>query len=202
MKLFLLPIPVPRRDARAKKLLRYYLTLRREYERRKRRRIFKLKHIFRQTKLSSNAQESLSSLSSLSSDSFSSNDDSDSESSTDGSWADILGSDWRGRGMSLGSITSFSSPSSISDLPELVSVGNGSDSSSSPGYGGDKESDFESDMLDISDDDDREKQSVGSLEDGASGRLDNPLGDRRCRLRKWVSQQIGEMYEHRYEMSQ
>jgi hypothetical protein len=76
-----------------------------------------------------------------------------------------LGPDWQGRGMSLGSVTSFSSPSSISDIPELISVGNGSDSSStSSGYGGDEESDFDSVMLDISDDDDDGEMSVGSLE--------------------------------------
>ena len=58
--------------------VRYYVTLQCEYEQCKRHHIFKLRRIFRLTKLSSNARKSLSSLSSLSSNSFSSDDESSS----------------------------------------------------------------------------------------------------------------------------
>lgn len=94
-------MPKPRCDAHAKKLLRNYVTLRRQYEQRMRCRIFKLRRQFQLTKLlTSKAPKSLSSLSSLSSNTYSSE-----ATSSDGSWADILGPDWRGRGM-IGSVTS------------------------------------------------------------------------------------------------
>jgi len=100
----------------------------------------------------------------------------------------------------IGSVTSFASPSDISDIPELLSVGNGSDSDSfsSLGYGGDAESDFDSDILEISGED-IEEESDGS-EKGADEVQGNPFGDRWSRLRRWVSQQIREMYANRYEM--
>ena len=176
----------PRRIARAKTLIRLYSKLWREYEQRKRHRISKLRKLYRLINIPSKGGLSLSSLSSLSSsESFSSstNTTEDDETSSENSWAEILGSDWRGRGI-LGSETSLGSESGL-DIPELVSLGHDSDSSSSSGYSGDVGSDVESDILEVSDDEDDE---------------DEYHGDRWARLRRWVHQHIGEMYANRYEM--
>ena len=194
----------PRRNAHAKKLAWHYTKLRREYEYRMRCRISRLRKEFRLFALLSkdSGQSSLlSEMSSLSSNSQSSthglNSDSDGEteeSTSDDSWADILGSDWRGR-TTLGSDTSIASelwPTNISDIeiPELVSVGHGSDSSSSSGYSGDADSDFDSDMLEFSNEDD-----VTSLL-GYGRREDFDVGDRWARLRRWIHQQLEEMYSN------
>jgi hypothetical protein len=100
---------------------------------------------------------SFSSLSSLSSSkSFSSSIDTteDDEISRENSWAEILGSDWWGRGI-LGSETSLGSELGL-DIPKLVSLGHGSDSSSSSRYSGDVGSDVESDILEVLDEKDDE----------------------------------------------
>jgi len=83
--------------------------------------------------------------------------------------------------MTLGSDTSIASelwPTNISDIeiPELVSVGHGSDSSSSSGYSGDADSDFDSDMLEFSNED-----NVTSLL-GDGRREDFDVGDHWARL--------------------
>ena len=72
---------------------------------------------------------------------------------SDDVWGENLGHNWWGKTM-LGSDTSITSgpfTTSLSDLPELISVG--WHSSSSSGYGDDEHSDFASDMLEFSDKD-------------------------------------------------
>lgn len=177
----------PRRSARAKTLVRLYTTLRHSYEQRKHRRISRLKRLYRLLSIPSTGHLSLSSLSSESTlSSLSDTTDSEDEETTtsDDSWAEVLGSDWRGQRI-LGSDTSFASEDS--DIPELVSQGdhNSDSSSTSSGYSGDAESSFESDELEVSDDEDADEDSSA---------------DRWARLRKWVRQNIAEMYASRYEM--
>ena len=132
---------------------------------------------------------SLSSLSSLSLNESLTPSTKGEETSSEDSWAEVLGSDWQGRGM-LGSDTSFDSELGVnddSDIPKLISQGyHGSDSSSnSSGYSGNAESSFESDMLEMLDDEDADEESSG---------------DHWAQLRKWVCQNIREMYESHYEM--
>ena len=125
----------PQRIAWAKTLIRLYSKLRQEYEQHKCHRISKLRKLYCLINIPSKGGLSLSSLSSLSSsESFSSSTDTmeDDETSSENSWAEILGSDWQGRGI-LGSETSLGSESGL-DIPELVSPSHDSDSSSSSGY--------------------------------------------------------------------
>lgn len=120
----------PRRNARAKALVRLYTKLRREYEQRKHRRISRLRKLYRQLRVTSANNLSLSSLSSLSSSESSLNSTGgdttnleDEGTASEDSWADILGSDWQGRGL-LGSDTSLDSELGVndSDIPDLVSI--------------------------------------------------------------------------------
>ncbi|KAF8815095.1 hypothetical protein BYT27DRAFT_7216814 [Phlegmacium glaucopus] len=198
---------LPRRNARAKTLVRLYTKLQREYLHRKRHHILRLKRSYRLLQIPStgNLRLSLSSLSSLSSndastpslsslgvESESGDITEDEDTASNDSWADVLGLDWQGRDM-LGSDTSLDSEFGIdynSDVSELISQGNHDSGlySGSSRYGGDAESSFKSDMLEVSEDED-----VDSDEE--------PSGDRWARLRRWVHQNIQEMYASRYEMS-
>ena len=112
---------------------------------------------------------------------------------TDDSWTDILGSDWQSRGI-LGSDTSLGSELGFtggSDVPELVLIGHhGSNSSTSSGYSGNVESEFESEMLEVLEDKD-DKEELG--------RFASP-GNCWEHLRRWVHQHIEEMYANHYEM--
>ena len=94
----------------------------------------------------------------------------------------------------LGSDTSLNSELGVdddSDIPDLVSRGhrNSDSDSSSTGYSGDGESSFDSDLVEEWDLDDPDKDADGELS-----------GDRWAWLRRWVHQNIGEMYANRYEM--
>ena len=138
-----------------------------------------------------------SSVSSFEGDKMSSDSSDFSSDVSDDVWGEILGHNWRGKTM-LGSdtcITSGPFTTSLSDLPELISVGR--HSSSSSGYGDDEDSDFGSDMLEISDSDgDGDTGLMDGSEDseeGYSGGVLNP-GDHWARLRQWVHQQIEQMY--------
>jgi hypothetical protein len=123
-------------------------------------------------------------LSSLSSESTTSSlsNTTDSEDESEYSWAEVLGSDWQGQSI-LDSTTSLAS-----DNSDIGSQGDddsdSSESSSSSGYSGDAEMSFESDGL-ASDDEDADEESTG---------------DRWARLRRWVCQNIAEMYASRYEV--
>ena len=110
----------PRRSARVKTLVRLYITLRHSYEQRKRRCISRLKGLYCLLSIPSTGHLSLSSLSSESTlSSLSDTTDSEDEEPTgEDSWAEVLGSDWRGRRI-LGSDTSLASEDS--DIPEIVS---------------------------------------------------------------------------------
>lgn len=194
----------PRRNARVKKLVFRYNKLRREYDHRMRSRISRLRKQFHLLNSGNHGLSSMSEMSSISSfegDETSGSSDFSSDVSDD-VWGEILGVNWRGKTM-LGSDTSITSgpfTTSLSDLvPELISVGR--HSSSSSGYGDDEDSDFASDMLEFSDEDGDTGLMGGSedTEEGYSGGVLNP-GDRWARLRRWVHQQIEQMYANRYEV--
>ena len=179
-------------------LVQLYVKLWQEYEQCKHHCVSKLKQLYHLVRVSESSKGglSLSLLSSLSSDksSSSSGDNMEDEGTmTDDSWADILGSDWRGRGI-LGSDTSLGSKLGFtggSDVPKLVSIGHhGSNSSTSSGYSGNMESEFESEMLEVLDDPDNKKEF---------GRFASP-GNHWEHLRRWVHQHIEEMYANHYEM--
>jgi hypothetical protein len=174
----------PRRSARAKTLVRLYTKLRLGYEQRKRCRTSRLKRLYRLLRIPSTGHLSLSSLSSESTpSSLSATTDSENEgtsSSSEDSWAEVLGSDWQGQGM--GSDTSLASDDS--DILSQGDHSSDSSSTSSSGYSGDAESDFESGELEVSDDEDAEEFTR----------------DRWAQLRRWVRQNIAEMYASRYEM--
>ena len=112
-------MPIPRRSARAKTLVRLYTKLRHSYEQRKHCRISRLKRLYHLLRVPSTGHLSLSSLSSESTPSSQSvATDSDSEdepeetaSLSEDSWAEVLGSDWQGQGF-LGSDTSLASDDS------------------------------------------------------------------------------------------
>jgi len=95
----------------------------------------------------------LSSLSSLSSSKSSATSGEITESEDEGSWADLLGSDWQDQKIqSVGSDTSLGSDPGNSDNSEFLSLDDhGFDSSSSSGYSGDEDLEFDSDMLEVSD---------------------------------------------------
>ena len=199
----------PRRNARAKKLVFRYNKLRQEYDHRMCSRISRLKNLFRLLNSGNHAPSPMSEMSALSSVSSFEGDEMSGDSSdfssdvSDDVWGEILGHNWRGKTM-LGSDTSITSgpfATSLSDLPELILVGR--HSSSSSGYGDDEDSDFASDMLEISDEDgDGDTGIMGGSEDseeGYSGGVLDP-GDRWARLRQWVHQQIDQMYANRYEV--
>ena len=183
----------PRRNARATK----YNKLRREYDHRMRSRISRLRKQFHLLNSGNHGLSSMSEMSTLSSISSFEGDETSGSSDfsldvSDDVWGEILGRNWRGKTM-LGSDTSITSgpfTTSLSDLvPELISVGR--HSSSSSGYGDDEDSDFASDMLEFSDEDGDTGLMGGSenSKEGYSGGALNP-GDRWARLRRWVHQQI------------
>jgi hypothetical protein len=191
----------PRWNARAKKLVFRYNKLQQEYDHRMRSRISRLRKHFHLLNSGNRALSSMSEMSTLSSvSSFSSDFSLD---VSDDVWGEILGHNWRGKTM-LGSDTSITSgpfTASLSDLvPELISVGRHSSSSSE--YGDNEDSDFASDMLEFSDEDGDIGLMGGSendSEEGYSGGVLNP-GDRWAHLRRWVHQQIKQMYANRYEV--
>ena len=174
-----------RRSARAKALVRLYTRLRRDYERRKHRHISRLKRLHHLLSVPSTDHLSLSSLSSLSSSSTSSDRSDttgDEETTSEDSWADVLGSNWRGRWIQPSDV---SLDSEVDILDVSSQQDHDADSSSISGYSADADSSFRSDVFETSDNEDTD---------------DDSGGDRWARLRRWVHQHIAEMYANRYEM--
>jgi hypothetical protein len=101
----------------------------------------------------------------------------------------VLGLDWEDRILSVGTDTSLGSNLGSSNDFELLSLDLGSDSSDSSSYSGNENSEFDSDMLEVSDsgDDNAEIKGVATV---------NCWGW----LRRWVQHQIAGMYEDRYEV--
>ena len=117
--------------------------------------------------MSSLSSESTPSSQSVTTDSDLEDEPEETASLSEDSWAEVLGSDWQGQGF-LGSDTSLAS-----DDSDILSQGdNNSDSSStsSSRYSGDAESSFESDGLEVLDDEDAEEFT----------------GDCWAQLRRWV----------------
>jgi len=151
-----------RRDARAKKLIRIYTKLRREYEHRFRRRVTTLRQKFRRLNVST-ANNSLTSLSDTASLSFESSESTnESDHGTHNIWSTVMSSP-----SSVGSISWASSD-------DEMHLGSSDSDSSSSGYGGDDDSDFESDMLDLESDDtgDDSEEEFGSMASGEEGSED------------------------------
>lgn len=195
-------VKLPRRHARAKKLIRLYKNLRQDSGHRGHHRILRLKRQYRLIGATHRVTPSLSSLSSLSSGELLTTSDETTESEDEQLWADVLGPDWRGDGILGSNTTSLGSNLGSSDDSELLSLDHpGSDSSShsSSGYRGDEDSELDSDILEVSDagdeSDDSDDVAALAIEEIAVGI------DRWGRLRRWVQQQIHGMYENRYEVA-
>ena len=141
-----------RRDAQAKKLIRIYTKLQWEYEHRLCQRLTKLRHKFQSLGPANNSLTSLSDETSMSfslDSSNSTNDHSDLGTDTDDIWSRVMSSP--------SSVESISWPSS----DDAMHFSSSDSDSSSSGYGGDDDSDFESDMLDPASDDSGDNSEEG-----------------------------------------
>jgi hypothetical protein len=178
-----------RRQARAKRLIQHYVFAKKAGEKRLQHRKAKLRQTFQHANRAMGRVNSPASLSSLSDMSISS-EASDSSSSS-GGLEDRL--NWRHHNHGLHD----------TELPELASfTGDGfSDSESdNENFRRGGSDDFDSDLLDDADDElsDYYGLGTGSSEDDNSG-LGEPINsDKWARLRKWVLEQLSEMYARRY----